>query len=85
VKLNINRVVGKVIYLLAAKYKILYKIGILNKLIELRSAIRFINSLKKYSILSSRLLNILIMLIRPYISSISSIKLIDFTCIMSIK
>jgi hypothetical protein len=53
VKLNINRVVAKVMYLLVAKYKILYKIGIPNKLIELGSTIRFINSLKRYSILSS--------------------------------
>jgi hypothetical protein len=72
-------------YLLVAKYKILYKIGIPNKLIELGSAIRFINSLKRYSILSSRLLNVLVILIRLYISFASSVKLTDFTCVMFTK
>ena len=65
------------IYLLTAKYKILYKIGIPNKLTELGSATRFINSPKRYSILSSQPSNVLIILIRPYISSASSVELID--------
>ena len=80
-----NRVVAKVIYLLVAKCKILYKIGILNKLIKLGFAIRFTNSLKRYFILSSRLSNVLIMLICPYISFISNIKLIDFAYIIFAK
>ena len=83
--MNINRVIAEVIYLLVAKCKILYEIGILNKLIKLRFAIRFANSLKRYFILSSRLLNVLIMLICPYISFASSVKLIDFACVMSAK
>ena len=53
VKLNINQVVAEVIYLLVAKCKISYKIRTPNKLMELGSAIRFINSLKRYLILSS--------------------------------
>ena len=80
-----NRIITEIIYLLIVKYKILYKIGISNKLIELGFIIRFINSLKRYSILSSRLLNILIILICLYIFSISSIKLIDFIYIISIR
>ena len=67
-------------YLLAVKYKILYKIRTPNKLIELGSAVRFAKSLKRYSVLSSQLLNVLVTLIRPYISSTSSVKLIDLAC-----
>jgi hypothetical protein len=48
-----NQVIVKVMYLLIAKYKILYKIKTFNKLIEWRSIIRFIKSLKRYFILSS--------------------------------
>jgi len=72
-----NRVVAKVIYLLVAKCKILYKIGIPNKLTKLGFAIRFANSLKRYSMLSSRLSNVLIILICPYMSFASNVKLID--------
>jgi hypothetical protein len=79
VKLNINRVAAKVTYLLVAKCKILYKIGTFNKLIELGSIIKFIKSLKRYFILSSRLLNVLVILIRPCIFFTNSVKLIDFT------
>jgi hypothetical protein len=78
IKLNINRVAADVIYLLVAKYKILYKIRTPNKLMELGLAIRFIKSLKRYSILSSRPSNVLVILIRPYIFSINSVELIDF-------
>jgi hypothetical protein len=78
VKLNINRVVIKAIYLLVAKCKILYKIETLNKLIELGSAIRFIKSLKRYFVLSSRPLNVFVMSICLCISFASSVKLIDF-------
>ena len=77
--MNINRVIAEVIYSFVAKYKISYKMGIPNKLMELRSAIKFINSLKRYSILSSRLSNVLVILIRPYTSFISRVELIDFT------
>jgi len=80
-----NRVIAEVMYLLVAKCKILYKIGIPNKLMELGFVARFANSLKRYFILSSRLSNVLIMLICPYISFASSVKLIDFACVMSAK
>jgi hypothetical protein len=84
-KLNINRVIAEVIYLLVAKCKILYKIGIPNKLIELGSTTRFANSLKRYSVLSSRPSNVLVISIRPYTSFTSSVKLIDFAYIISAK
>jgi hypothetical protein len=74
-----NRVVAEVTYSLAAKYKISYEIRTLNKLMELRSAARFIKSLKRYSVLSSRPSNVLVMSIRPYISSDNNVELIDFT------
>ena len=80
-----NRVVAEVMYLLTAKCKISYEIGIPNKLIELGSAIRFANSLKRYSVLSSRPSNVLVMSIRPYISFTNSIELTDFTYVMSVR
>ena len=52
-KLNMNQVVAKVMYLLVVKYNILYEIRTPNKLVELGLAIRFIKSLKRYSMLSS--------------------------------
>jgi hypothetical protein len=72
-----NRVVAEVMYSLAAKCKILYEIGTLNKLMELRSVTTFAKSLKRYSMLSSRPSNVLITLIRLYTSFANSVKLID--------
>ena len=80
-----NRVVAEVMYLLAVKCKISYEIGIPNKLMELGSAVRFANSPKRYSVVSSRPSNVLVMSIRPCTSSTSSVELIDFACVMSAR
>ena len=61
------------------KYKILYEIKIFNKLIKLGFIARFTKSLKKYFVLNSQPLNILIILIRFYIYFANNIELIDFT------
>ena len=73
-----NRVAAEVTYSLAAKCKISYEIGTPNKLMELGSAARFAKSPKRYSVLSSRPSNVLVMSIRPYTSSDSNVELIDF-------
>jgi hypothetical protein len=83
VKLNMNRVAAKVIYLLAVKYRISYEIGIPNKLMELGLSARFTKRPKRYSVLSSRPSNVLVMSSRPCTSSASSVKLIVLAWIMS--
>jgi hypothetical protein len=72
-----NQIAAEVIYLLAAKYKILYEIETLNKLIKLGSAARFAKSLKRYSVLSSRPSNVLVTSIHPCTSFANSVELIN--------